>query len=161
MRTRPIDLTVLEARPSLWVKAALSLSKAEPAAGDTVNLYVDLLVRRPTQQFGRSNIDLKSQPINHVTLKIPALEGYEEIQPLEKYVEKRRLPPGQLGYHINNYPGVILLEQEPAGEAVGPAIRAGTGDRQRRGSGRRRRSHPRYNSQHAAERHDGRILVEG
>ncbi|MGH7169192.1 MAG: hypothetical protein ACRELG_02800, partial [Gemmataceae bacterium] len=95
-------------------------SKPEPFVGDTINLYVDLLVRRPIQQLGRGNLDLKSQPINHVTLTIPVLEGYQEIRPLElleKYVEKRRLPPGQLGYHINNYPGVILLEQEPVGTA--------------------------------------------
>lgn len=117
-KTQPINLTAVEPKPSPWVKAALSLSNAEPTVGDSVNLYVDLLVRRWIQQLGRDNANLKSQPINHVTLTIPPLEGYREVQPLEpleQFVEKRRLPPGQLGYHINRYPGVILLEQEPSG----------------------------------------------
>jgi hypothetical protein len=121
VKTQPLQLSVTEARPSPWVKAALSLSDAEPSVGDTVDLYVDLLVRRWIQQVGRDNANLKSQPINHVTLTVPSLEGYKEIQPLEpleKLVEKRRLPPGQLGYHINYFPGVILLEQEPASGAV-------------------------------------------
>jgi hypothetical protein len=118
VQTQSLNLTVIEARPSPWVKAALSLSKAEPFVGDTVNLYVDLLVRRWTQQVGSGHANLKSQPINHVTLTVPSLEGHKKIQPsepLEQFVEKRRLPPGQLGYHINHFPGVILLEQEPVG----------------------------------------------
>ena len=122
MHTRPLALTVVEPRPSPWVKAALSLSNPKPVVGDTVNLYVDLLVRRPMRQLRDSTVDLKSQPIHHVTLQVPVLEGHPEIrplEPLEKYVEKRRLPPRQLGYHINNYPGVILLEQEPAGARNG------------------------------------------
>ncbi len=126
VQTQPLRLSVTEPRPSPWVKAALSLSKPEPTVGDTVNLQVDLLVRRWTQQLGRDNANLKSQPINHVTLTVPSLEGYQEIlplEPLEKFVAKRRLPPGQLGYHINHFPGVILLEQEPQGgtERLDPA----------------------------------------
>jgi hypothetical protein len=118
VQTQPVNLTAIESRPSPWVKAALSLSKEGPSVGDTVNLYVDLLVRRWTQQAALGNANLKSQPINHVMLTVPPLEGYQEVQPtesLEKFVEKRRLPPGQLGYHVNHFPGVILLEQEPAG----------------------------------------------
>ncbi|HEY7331259.1 MAG TPA: BatD family protein [Gemmataceae bacterium] len=121
LKTRPINLSVTEARTSPWVRAALSLSNAEPSVGDTVNLYVDLLVRRWTQQVGRGNVHLNSQPINHVTLTVPTLEGYKEIQPLEsleQFIEKRRLPPDERGYHINHFPGVILLEQEPTSGAA-------------------------------------------
>jgi hypothetical protein len=116
LETRPIRLTVTETKPSRWVKAQLSLSNPKPFVGDTVNLYVDLLVRRWPKQVGRGNNQFKSQPINHVTLTVPTLEGITEVRPvesLERFVRKRRLPPGQLGYHVNHYPGVILLEQEP------------------------------------------------
>lgn len=117
VQTQPLRLNVIEPKPSPWVKAALSLSNPQPTAGDTVNLYVDLLVRRWVQQVGRDKANLKSQPISHVTLTVPSLDGYQEVQPLEsleQFVRKRRLPPGQLGYHVNHFPGVILLEQEPA-----------------------------------------------
>jgi hypothetical protein len=123
VETKPIQLNVTEARPSPWVKGALSLSNPKPLVGDTVNLYVDLLVRRWPQQTGRGKSNFKSQPIADVMLTVPSLEGLKEVKPLQslqKFVENRRLPPGQPGYHINRYPGVILLEQEPPPDPLNP-----------------------------------------
>ena len=114
--TEPIALTVTEARPQPWVKVAMSLSNPAPLVGEKVNLYFDLLVLRWPKQVGKP-APYVSQPITNVSLRLPTLEGMAQIQPqqsLEQLVQKRVLSPGQRGYHINNYPGVILLEPEPA-----------------------------------------------
>lgn len=113
--TEPITLTVTEPRPQPWVKAAMSLSNPAPLVGEKVNLYFDLLVLRWPKQVGKP-APYVSQPITNVSLRLPTLENIAQVQPqqpLEQLVQKRVLPPGQRGYHINNFPGVILLEPEP------------------------------------------------
>jgi hypothetical protein len=114
-QTEPITLTVTEARPQPWIRAAMSLSNPTPLVGEKVNVYFDLLARRWPKQAGKP-APYVSQPITNVTLHIPTLEGIAQIKPLqslEQLVQKRVRPAGQPGYHINNYPGVILLEPEP------------------------------------------------
>jgi hypothetical protein len=120
-----LSLNVSEAKPQPWVEMRLSLSNPTPAVGEEVQLNVDLLIQR--KQVNYAGKTYEHLPVSKMSLALPALDGTKQIElvePLEQLVREKAIEPGKRGYRVNNLPGEVKLEHEPAdgkGAGLDPA----------------------------------------
>jgi hypothetical protein len=113
--TPPLSVNVTEAKPQPWVQMKLSLSDPTPHAGEEVQLYVDLLIRRAQVNYAGKTYDY--MPVSKVVLTLPPLDGsrgFEPAKSLEEVVREDAIEPGKRGFRVNNFPTEIKLEHEPA-----------------------------------------------
>ncbi len=113
--TPPLNVNVTEAKSQPWVRLALSLSNPTPIVGEEVQLYVDLLIQRGQVSYGGKTYPYL--PVSKVTINLPPLDGsrqFELSRPLDQFLAGDAIEPGKHGFHVNNYPGEVKLEHEPA-----------------------------------------------
>jgi hypothetical protein len=113
--TPPLGINVTEAKSQPWVRLALSLSNPTPLVGEEVQLHVDLLIQRGQVSYaGKAYPYL---PVSKMALNLPPLDGarqFELAKPLEQVVRENAIEPGKHGFRVNNLPGEVKLEHEPA-----------------------------------------------
>jgi hypothetical protein len=113
--TPPLNINVSEAKSQPWVRLALSLSNPTPIVGEEVQLYVDLLIQRGQVSYAGKTYPYL--PVSKMAISLPPLDGsphFEQARPLDQVLAADAIEPGKHGFRVNNYPGEVKLEHEPA-----------------------------------------------
>jgi hypothetical protein len=112
--TQPVAFTVADARPSEHVRLALSLSDPTPLPDEDVKLYIDVLIRRGSVEYGGKTFP--HLPVKDVALDVPEPNRppeLEAVKPLEQVVREHAPPPKHRGYRVNAFPVEAVPDYEP------------------------------------------------